>query len=370
MHYQVGNQTFTNKFLAASHAVKTSQDMHFNLHESVFDHADWSYEPTQSWDSLLDIRAQQIASKGRPIVLYFSGGTDSYTIYKVFERNNIHLDLIYMRRRLGTMDSAMHKRVLELLNKGVYDPTTKIIVRDDDESLFADAYSNPDWIWTKNLRWQFGIGFAGDHVSNEYVSQELGRDDFIAVMGYEKPRILIDYNGVYSYQTDLAYFRQMEQPNTDCFYVSPELPELHIKQSYMLARFIRSLRPTDKAKDLKEFSLSVDNPNKFDWDTYAVACGRYGDLSCSGKVQSAWHNMSLRKPNGRFDGSEHTGLEIDWFKSLQGTKTFKNYIDGLLSFRNDSVGKFLETNPNDLYSMRGFWSKLYRLNNSIMKPIA
>ena len=94
MYYEVGTAPtvkFTNRFMAAHHAGTHNLNMRFNMYDSVFDHSDWSREPDLTWDQLLDIRAQQIAAKNKPIVLYFSGGTDSYTIYKVFERNNIFL---------------------------------------------------------------------------------------------------------------------------------------------------------------------------------------------------------------------------------------------------------------------------------------
>jgi hypothetical protein len=366
MYYQVGDQTFTNKYLAANHAVNTRQEMHFNLYESAFDRADWSKEPEESWESLLDKRAQQIANKNRPIVLYFSGGTDSYKIYKVFERNNVHIDIIYLRRRLGTMDHALHGRVLELFDKGVYDPTTKIIVRDDDESLFAEAYSTPDWIWTNNIRLEFGVGFTGDMISNAYLARILGRDDFIGVIGYEKPRITINHTGVYSYQGDLQYHRIMESPNADCFYISPELPELHIKQSYMLAKFIRKLRPLDKPKDLTQFSENVADPNKFDWNMYSTACGRGDELSISGEIHRAWAGMEMRNSTGKLDDFKHTGPGDHWFKSLQGTKTVNNYLNGLMSLRNDPTGQFLLNSKENLYSLRLFTSKPYRLNNSIL----
>ena len=367
MYYQVGDQKFTNKYLAASYAVSTNQEIYFNLYETAFDQADWSKEPMESWDALLDRRAQQIASKNRPIVLYFSGGTDSYKIYQVFKRNNIHIDIIYLRRRLGAMDHDLHDRVLEFLNKGVYDSTTKIIVKDDDESLFARAYSTPDWVWTNNLRLEFGVGFAGDSISDAYLAQVLGRDDFISVLGYEKPFVVIDYHGIYSYQYDLMFQRIMSSPNADCFYISPDLPELHIKQSYMLARFIKKLHPTVKKPiDFKQLSLDITDPNKFDWNIYSAACGRGDDLSISGTMHRAWSNMTLRNIPGKFNGNEHTGPGDDWFKSLKSTKIFNNYINGLISLQNDPVGKFLSTDKNNLYSSRKFMSKMYRMSNSIL----
>lgn len=369
MHYQVGDQTFKNKFQAARHAIQSKHDLHFNMYESVFDKCDWTTEPTMSWNQLLDLRANQIAAKGKPIVLYFSGGTDSYTIYKVFERNNIHIDLIYMRRRIvsSDLDQAMHKQAIELLEQHrLNDPATKIVVRDDNESIFAEAYGNQDWMTIDNTRWEFGMGFNADTLSHNFVTRYFDHDDFISVVGHEKPRVIFDYHGIYSHLKDVHFCKSMNVPGIDFFYVSPDLPELHIKQSYMLAKYIRSLRPKSKPLDIKELSINIDNPTKFDWNEYSTACGRFGDLSSSGQVHLAWAQMALNNPIKQLNTVEHTGIASDWFASLKETKIFKNYIDGIISVQTDAVGKFLLLDYNNLYSVKPYFSKMYRLNNSII----
>ena len=84
MHYQVGDQIFLNKFRAANHAQHTNQTVKFILFDSALDSVDWTVEPAQDWDTLLDIRAHQVAAKAKaqdkPIVLHFSGGTDRKSV--------------------------------------------------------------------------------------------------------------------------------------------------------------------------------------------------------------------------------------------------------------------------------------------------
>ena len=96
-HWIVNGERTSSQFDAWRAASKLGTMPHFYFYETEFDALDWTKEPTETWDQLLDRRAQQIAAKGKPIVLNFSGGTDSYTIYKVFERNNIHIDEIIIR---------------------------------------------------------------------------------------------------------------------------------------------------------------------------------------------------------------------------------------------------------------------------------
>lgn len=368
MKYVVGTEFFKNKFLATDHALRTNQDIHFDLYDQAFDQADWMHEPVLSWDQLLDIRAQQIRDKNKPIVLNFSGGTDSYTIYKVFERNNIHIDLLYWRRRNTDFHDKLHSQVIELLKNGIYDPHTKIIIRTDTPDTFARAYDHADWLWNSQARHEFGLGFNGDYVTDGYLAEQLGTDDFISVIGLEKPRLYINHTGAYSYQNDPIFQRVIENPfKTDCFYISPDLPELHIKQSYLLLKHIKKIRPGAKPKDLTDLANNIQYPDKFDWNEYALACGRFGDLTNSGIIHNGWNNMRMKLPtNGKFVGSEHKGFGQNWYSSLVGTKIFDNYTQGIMRMANDPVGKFLYTDPDNFYNIKQFRSKMHKLDFTVV----
>lgn len=362
MFYQVGDQQFKNKFSAAHHAARVNRAIHFNMYEQEFDRANWSVEPAVSWDQLLDMRAQQIAAKNKPIVLNFTGGTDSLTIYEVFKRNKLHIDIIYLRRRRSEIDTVINEKVLELFNKGLYDPTTKLIIRYDDEDVFRAGYNSEEWIWNANIRYQFSQGFAGDAPTDKYLSDILGTDDFISIIGFEKPRLLFNENGVYSYQDDGNYVRPMNSSAIDCFYISPDLPELHIKQSYMMMNYIKSINPGATPGMLTRYNEFHD-PNHFDWHDYSIrACGRFGDLSHSADVHKLLRGSRLVIPkNGIFDGTEHSGPGQDWFLSLKGTDIFNNYTKGILDVVNDKAGEYLLKDPNNFYSLRSFNSKYYKL---------
>jgi len=359
MYYSVDNQKFTNKFLAASYAGKNNLTLHFNMYESAFDNIDWLKEPIESWDQLLDMRATQIAAKNKPIVLNFSGGTDSLTIYEVFKRNNIHIDIIYTRARVGVNDRSSYSPVYDFLNKGVYDKTTKIVIREDNAELFNELYPNEDWVWDTAQRYQFAMA----QESREYSSRILGTDDFISVIGLEKPRLHFTDDGVYSYQDDENYVRPMNDNTLDCFYITPDLPALHVKQSYMLLNYIRRLAPKSSLNELEKFN-TIHQPLKFNWINYSISgCGRYGDLNDSA-TQHAGNACSkfIIPTTGQFSGQEYQGRGSDWYSSLAGTQAFKNYTQGLTNVVNDSAGKFLQWDPTNFYSIKQFRSKYYQLS--------
>jgi hypothetical protein len=365
MHYEVGPDAvkFANKFLAARYAAaKNLHYIHFNLYDSAFDSADWSREPDLSWDQLLDIRARQLEAKNKPIVLFFSGGTDSYTIYKVFERNQIKLAAIYLRKRPDHVEGT-YDRVHDLFKTGLYDPATQILIDDDFEKTLLNTYDSPDWLWNLNAKQYFGI-VGGDRYSQNYVSAALGRDDFISVLGYEKPRLKFTEEAVYSYQDDDNYNKLMSLPGIDCFYISPDLPDLHIKQSYMLLNYIKSKgAPGALPKDLLRYNDI--HQGWFDWIGYSIdACGRFGDLNRS-EFQHAGNSASamIVPASGKFDGSEMSGRPARWFQDLYKTnqKIFNNYTNGFMSVLTDTAGQFLLQTNNNVLNFRHYYSTHHRM---------
>jgi hypothetical protein len=170
-------------------------------------------------------------------------------------------------------------------------------------------------------------------------------------------------DGVYSYQDNENYERPMVNKNVDCFYISPDLPELHIKQGYLLLNYIKQLSPLSSMPiDLDKFNR-IHSPVYFDWLDYSLkGCGRYGDLNCSTEQHLQMAHSKLTIPSGQFTGDEYHGRGHTSFKSGVGTKMFKNYTDGIMSVMNDTaVAKFLNINQNNFFNMRSFPSKMYKL---------
>jgi len=369
MYYEVGPEStiFTNKFFAAHYAASKNlsiEDIHFNLYESAFDSVDWSKDPELSWDQLLDMRARQIAAKNKPIVLYFSGGTDSYTIYKVFERNQIPLAAIYLRIRPDSAEGTWNK-VYELFNSGLYNNSTKLIIDDDHAKSLASAYNSPDWLWNNGMRQIFGI-IGPDKYTYDYVRATLGRDDLISVVGLEKPRLRITQDAVYSYQDDDNYNRLMNFPGIDCFYISPDLPELHVKQSYMMLNYIKSqCLGSTSPKDIQHYEnlhYTADFPN---WYEYSIkASGRFGDLARSDLQHCANDRTQFFLPkSGKFDGSEMVGRPARWFRDLYKTDktTFDNFTNGYMSLMTDPAGKFLCVDPTNAFNLKHYYSRYYQM---------
>lgn len=362
INYQVGFQTFADKFQAASEASRTGKPMHFNLYESAFDNVDWTKEPVLSWNQLLDIRAKQIADKNRPIVLHFSGGTDSYTIYKVFERNNIHLTALVFNYRGDEPEyQHLYSGVQAFLKRGIYDPHCEIILDDYNRSdKFKLIYSNQDWSWTTQERWAFGI-YSGGGNGDQSLCERFGTD-IISVIGTDKPRLHFTSDGVYSFQDDAPWLRHMKNPRLDSFFINSELPELHVKQSWMLKKHLQHKYNISSATSNYQVVNQQYNPAKFFWAEYSQACGRYGDLANSHVQHLTNLNTRLTLPtSGQVNDAEYTGLSRKVFERLKQTNTLENYISGLVAAASDRAGKYLGMSNQNLLSIKSFYSKSYQM---------
>lgn len=362
INYQVGSLSFVDKFQAASEASRSGQDMYFNLFEKTFDQANWDQEPTQTWDQLLDMRAAQIAATNRPIVLHFSGGTDSYTMYRVFERNNIHLTALVFNFRGNEPEyNHVYQRVHKFLRQGIYDPHCEIIFDDYNSSdKFDNIYNSQDWSWTAQERFAFGI-YSGSGNGDESLCQRFGQE-VLSVLGTDKPRLKFTPEGVYSYQDDAPWLRHMKSHRLASFFISDELPALHIKQSWMLKKYLQTkYNVNSSSKNFEAVNYQYD-PEKFSWGEYSMACGRFGDLANSHVQHLTNLSTKLWIPeSGRINDAVYTGMSRKIFQRLQQTNTLTNYVKGLVSAASDGAGKYLGMSLDNLLSIKNFYSKAYRM---------
>ena len=90
--YQVGEFKSYSKVEAIELSNKIKKPVHWNFNDEVFSAYDWKIEPLQNLKDLYAARARQIRERYDYIVLWWSGGADSYTMLRAFVDNGIHVD--------------------------------------------------------------------------------------------------------------------------------------------------------------------------------------------------------------------------------------------------------------------------------------
>lgn len=366
-HYSVGDKVFKNKFKALEESSTTQLPINFCLFENAFDQADWSQEPAMSWDQLLDIRAQQIAAKNKKIILGFSGGTDSLTVYDVFIRNNIVPDCVHIRVKPNDIEQSLfYKEPLKFVEEERKKYGFKVIITEETFESLEEWYNTPEWILRPNARIEFTNGLAESQTIefNSAYNHNIDQD-YLYVVGLEKPYCRFQQGKFISYQYDQAW-GQVLDPRIEPFFISPELPELHVKQSYMLAKYIVSLSVRENRA--LEYYQDLRNPDRYNYyETATTGCGRFRDLANSQLQKKFNKNSRLKFINNDIEKVNYFGRSLTSLH--EGIKTKEkfalNYLSGIRMLSSDSsLSKYFK-NPNNLFDLPDYFSKFYYLNVKI-----
>jgi hypothetical protein len=260
-YYFANGKKYTNKIQAILEAQKTLSEVTWDFHRNVFDQINWKEEPLLSLDELYKMRAQQIRDKYDYVIIMCSGGADSTNVVKSFLNNNIHVDEIIGSAPLeglknwnwddkntsanNTMSETKFALFPLLHEISVNYPQVKITINDFFEDILKSKtdewlYKCPDWI-------NCAITTKGDLNKFTYLKDFAEQGKRIAVVwGCDKPILRYDINGnVYTMISDLGVNNAVQPfdqhyPNVDpiLFYWGPEMPEVLLKQSHVVAKFI------------------------------------------------------------------------------------------------------------------------------------
>lgn len=131
-YYIVGDRTFTKKYDALLHSLQNRQPISYRWHHSTWSNFNRSLLGKYSLKQLYAQRAKQIREKYDYVILFFSGGSDSWTVLNTFLENNIKIDCVCVRWPMKMM--------------GKYKPNTQ------DKSAF-NFISEWDFVIHKDLQW-------------------------------------------------------------------------------------------------------------------------------------------------------------------------------------------------------------------------
>lgn len=113
-YWKVGDKKFLNKYKALEYASEAKIYVTFHYFDDVFDSVNRDHLGKFTLDELYKQRALQLRDKYDYLILYFSGGADSYNILRSFIDNGIKLDEVCVK---------WPKKVLDA-NVSLYKPNT------------------------------------------------------------------------------------------------------------------------------------------------------------------------------------------------------------------------------------------------------
>ena len=254
----VGELEFTNKYQALLHATKTNQDIKFVYFDEAWNTFDRSILGKISLKDLYRQRAQQIRDNYDYLILYFSGGADSYNVLRSFIDNKILLDEVCVKWPMVTIKSQLYKPntidtssfnylsewdyaikpVLDELSRT--HPDIKIVISDWSENLSYETYSL-DLFQNVNNWNDVEIPFMRAYSKNENLMLDKGKT-VCSIYGIDKPIIAYKANKWFMNFTDISTGMgipsDINPTGTEYFYWSPKFPILAFEQAHRLASYI------------------------------------------------------------------------------------------------------------------------------------
>jgi hypothetical protein len=259
----VGETKHTNKIQALLDATKRKLPVQYQYHHNVWNNFDRSLLGKIGLKELYKQRAQMLRDKYDYLILYYSGGSDSWTVLNTFLENNIKLDCIYVRwpkkaentytpntvnrtafNFMSEWDFVL-KKDLEWLAQA--HPGIRIEVVDWTDNI-NPKYFNDDIFSTQNHMYSAANLLRMQKFSQLEIDLLDSGKRVGEIWGIDKPIIIEFADGKVGMQfkDEIISVGQAYHGNPDgpeFFYWSPEFPLLCMEQAYQCFLFYKANPP-------------------------------------------------------------------------------------------------------------------------------
>lgn len=254
-----GKKTY-NRNVAIAWANGDLEKIHLYWLDDVWSKINLTVCPTRSWADLMRERCYQVRDKTDRLGLAFSGGYDSQTILDHFISNNIKLDDIQINHKSYLIHPEFMSAVATAQEaKKTFYPNLKISTLDITLEYLLKIYqqAKDNWLWSETAgEFRFTKLARSSLINHNYQHSKLFGNRFRMVLeGREKPRLFID-NGWWVMAMHDNVLGHIFNSPFENFYISKDLPELHIKQVWMMIEWLENLSFAN-ISDMEEFLHKV-----------------------------------------------------------------------------------------------------------------
>ena len=372
-YYTVNSNRYFNPYLAWYENFKSKSPIVFHCNDLEYSTIDWTQEPAESFDVLMDRHAKHVRNKYERLIFYWSGGTDSQTVLNVFARNRIRIDEIVCNanKRLPWYPT----RHLDWLKEHYWDKTTKITHFDIlDWNKRSEIVKNENWALEDigDTR-SFDLGGA-DLQSYQYCASNHGAYKWALLSGHEKPTLKFRNGTWWTALEDRPMRQIIGLSNIEPFFLDPIL---HLKQSHLLATAMNQMpikfQDGDDAEVLTCNQLNINSLSNKNYFDYSTACGRHPELTIGVSVaqktkiyQYSRIQLSSDKNIMQTDLSRANPTLVEKLKVKDQMAI--NYLKGLYNVVQDSgFRRYLNENalkvPDRIFTLKSNFSKFYNLGH-------
>jgi len=366
-YWQVGDQKFLRKYDAQVEGTKNIQRVRYVYFDDVWQNFDRSVLGKISLKELYRIRAQQLRDEYDYLIVYFSGGGDSYNVIRSFVDNGIKLDEVCVkwpmaaikaevytpdpnntdpRNTLSEWDYAI-KPKLEWLSQN--HPDVKINIVDWTEDFSEKSYTLELFQNVNNFN-DVEIPFMMSYSTSERDLIDKGKK-VASIYGIEKPKMYRVAGKWFMSFIDIA--TAMGTPSlinplgTEYFYWTPKFPILAFEQAHTIARYL------DANPDLKKYFPSEDS-RWWDYST-SLECRNMQNTVCRSVLYDNWDNaFQANKPEIPDRADKHFWI----FEHPELQKIRDHYVDVNSQFLNQISSEMVMRvfdKFNNLGKLRGIY---------------
>ena len=390
-HWTVNGERTSSQFDAWRAATAAGVKPKFYFYEAEYDTVDWTKEPKETWDELCYERCINLRQKYKKISLFYSAGRDSHHILKCFYHFDIPLDEIVLLNL--TTNHMRQDELIRLIYPHVHNflrkyPNTKVTTVDVGPEEF-DNYFTDDWLEKPATALVHGY-FQPTNFSY-YVKKIMHADEpnHGIILGVDKPRIVLEDGKYYSGIIDKTLETFITDiPNIELFYYAPDMPKLHLKQSWMTLNHIEKtyggaeystiqidpllnskfVSPSETPFTITKQTL-IKKPSSITNEFLKEYCGNshspyYDDFCISSGRGAAW-NVNLGIQNGK-SKYKNNGRELIFQNLIREAKEYKwksvhNFTNAMDYLKAAYGSAFNEGDPYQ--GTLGLYSKLYYMKD-------
>jgi hypothetical protein len=364
LHYRTNDKIFFNVYLAYNESLMSGRPVEFYCYDDQNDLHDWTQEPQQDFDILMDAHAIALRNRYDKLCLAWSGGSDSHTIYNVFKRNNLHLDEILICYDPTGFEPHMPLSHAEWMQTNHWDPTTRITVapRFDPDGKRLSV-TNEDWIFeNRAFLNKFSASVEGD-ANHRRLQDDYAGTNWAIIQGREKPNVYCEQGLWYTRQSDDVLSPLLGIDHIECFFLDPVL---NIKQSHMAKRATKLFqqRNPDSTRQIDQFNTDLE---------YRIWCkilGRHMELNPGVSYAQKRYNIEFEFMQGEFLYGRHN-VNFDRIEGSlkimleQKNPVAQNYVKGFYNMQSEQrLYQFLLTRlerSGGMLKKQAIWSKSYCL---------
>lgn len=246
IYYSVQGRNTLSKLEALEMADFDNSRVQYHWKESVFDQIQWQMEPSESLEATVDAHVRLIRESYDHVALWFSGGYDSYTILQAFVRNRCKIDELLLQKRdwhlgLNHLDFQTAVESARLVTQHWLPDTRITVVRWGDQDTVKNFYRQHGLDWVYHSAGLMRISQNSRKLlyeKNTAIQSSLERPGRnIQINGHDKPRLDLQDGKWYATRPDSLFHQESSEWNLQFWF----LPDLYLKQTWMMIRWLESL---------------------------------------------------------------------------------------------------------------------------------